>query len=125
MGAAGSLFRQYSRTDKDMLRGVRERDLQLFNDALQRGADINRKFDYNWSALHWASFKGEQTMVEILVDRGAKQRKNNDKNTPADICCYDTGGAPDRELRNRILQILQDARDGPAARHTAADDDGL
>ena len=63
-------------------------------------------------------------MVEILVDRGAKQCKNNDQNTPADICC-DTEGPPDRQLRDRILQILTDARDRPTERHTAARDDGV
>ena len=77
----GGAFRMYAAKDKDLLKAIREDDMRLFNDALQRGAHVNGSFDYGWRPLHWASFKGNQMMVEILVDRGAKSKtKNNDKN---------------------------------------------
>lgn len=102
----GGAFRMYPAKDKDLLRAIREDDLRLFNDALQRGAHVNRSFDYGWRPLHWASFKGNQTMVEILIDRGAKSKtKNNDKKTPMDICCYDASTV-DLKNRKRILHIL-------------------
>ena len=101
----------YSAKDKALLKSIRDGDgdLRAFNAALERGANIRTAFDYGWTAVHWASFKGRETMVEILIDRGAKQVKNNDKNYPKDICCWDAGPTPDPELRARILRILEDA----------------
>ena len=100
----------YAAKDKDLLKAIREDDMRLFNDALQRGAHVNGSFDYGWRPLHWASFKGNQMMVEILVDRGAKSKtKNNDKKTPMDICCYDAPTV-DPENRKKILQILNRGR---------------
>ena len=111
MGAV--VGRMYSAKDKALLTSIRngDGDLRMFNEALERKANVNTAFDYGWTALHWASFKGRETMVEILLDRGARQIKNNDKNLPKDICCWDAGPAPDQELRARILRILQDASD--------------
>ena len=109
MGAV--VGRMYTSKDKQLLRSIREGegDMRLFNEALEKKANVNTAFDYGWTALHWASFKGRETMCEILVDRGAKQVKNNDKNTPKDICCWDAGPSPDPELRSRILQVLEAA----------------
>jgi ankyrin repeat protein len=102
----GSAVRLYSRKDKDLLNAIRTDDLRLFNVALEKGAAINKAFDYGWTPLHWASFKGNLTMVEILRDRGAKtKQKNNDKNTPADICCWDGG---DPTIRKKIMIVLQE-----------------
>ena len=103
--------RLYTAKDKLLLKSIREGDgdLRLFNEALERKANVNCAFDYNWTALHWAAFKGRETMVEILLDRGARNRKNNDGNFPADIACWDAGPTPDPQLRARILRILQDA----------------
>ena len=96
----------YSSKNKDLLKAIRDNDLRAFNDALQRGASVNASYDYGWSALHWASYKGNLTMCEILVDRGAKtNKKNNDKNTPKDICFYDA--PPDLDERRKILAVLE------------------
>jgi len=41
--------------------------MRLFNDAIQRGANIERSFDYGWRPLHWASFKGNQALSSLLA----------------------------------------------------------
>ena len=111
-GRMGSgLTRIYRGRDKELLRSIRkgDGDMRSFNTALEKGANVNCSFDYGWTALHWAAFKGRETMVEILVDRGAKQKKNNDKNYPIDIACFDAPDSADKQLRDRIVKILKDA----------------
>ena len=96
-----------SRKDKDLLKAIRTNDMRLFNTALEKKANINRTFDYGWTPLMWASFKGNLTMVEILVDRGANPKtKNNDKNTAEMIACWDAP-AVDPDERNKILMVLK------------------
>jgi len=102
----GGAFRQYPSKDKDLLKAIRENDDRLFLDALvKRKANVNRSFDYGWTPLHWASFKGRLTMVETLIDRGAKSVKNNDKNYPIDICYYDA--EPNPIERAKIMAVLK------------------
>ena len=96
-----------SRKDKDLLKAIRTNDMRLFNAALEKRANINRTFDYGWTPLMWASFKGNLTMVEILVDRGANPKtKNNDKNTAEMIACWDAPTV-DPKTRNKILMVLK------------------
>jgi len=104
----GGAIRMYSSRDKNLMKAIREDDSQLFAESLQKGANVNKSFDYGWTPLHWASFKGRTEMVETLVNRGARtNRKNNDKNTPLDICCYDAATV-NKEQRLLIMKLLKD-----------------
>ena len=60
-----------------------------------------------WTALHFAAYKGHETIIEILIDRGADAKKKNlDGKTPADICCYDAVEKA-KGKRERLLLIMR------------------
>ena len=40
--------------------------------CLELGADVNAKDNYNYTALHGAAYRGDNEMVQFLVDKGAK-----------------------------------------------------
>jgi uncharacterized protein len=40
--------------------------------CLELGADVNAKDTYNYTALHGAAYRGDNEMVQFLVDKGAK-----------------------------------------------------
>lgn len=40
--------------------------------CLELGADVNAKDNYNYTALHGAAYRGDNEMVQYLVDNGAK-----------------------------------------------------
>ena len=41
---------------------------------ISKGADINAKDDYNWTALMYAASKGYKDICELLKSHGAKEK---------------------------------------------------
>ena len=39
---------------------------------LLAGADVHRRDDKSWTALHWACVRGLDEVVEALIDRGSQ-----------------------------------------------------
>ena len=57
--------------DDQLLEAASNGDLASIRDLLARGADIDARDDYGWTALMVASESGEVAAVELLLDRGA------------------------------------------------------
>lgn len=57
-----------------LIEGAKLGNLQLIEEALKAGADINLTADekYQCTALHWASMQGHTAAVDLLLSRGAE-----------------------------------------------------
>lgn len=54
-----------------LMRAVRDGESKEFTSLLKRGADINAKDSYGWSALYYAATRNDFNIVKALVERGA------------------------------------------------------
>lgn len=58
-------------SSEDYFRAADEGDLTHITQALDLGVDINLQDEREWTALHWASFRGDLPLVQHLIKRGA------------------------------------------------------
>ncbi|KAI4457022.1 ankyrin repeat domain 40 [Holotrichia oblita] len=63
-------------------------DVDAVQTLIAQNVDINSKNVINgWTALHWASRRGQEQIVRILLNNGADTKIENNKNEkPADLC---------------------------------------
>jgi ankyrin repeat protein len=77
-------------------------NLRVIEQLLQTGVNINSQHRINqWTALHWATYRGHATIVEFLLSRGADATRRNAKGqTPIDLI----SSAAIRALYQRTLR---------------------
>jgi TonB family protein len=61
-----------------LMRAVRDGESKEFKSLLKRGADINAKDSYGWSALYYAVTRDDFNMVKALAERGADVNATDD-----------------------------------------------
>ena len=74
----------------DNLGGVaRQGDLDAIEKFLEEGADIDGKYDKDFTPLHWAAAMGEVEAIELLADRGANlNSRDGHKSTPMILAAF-------------------------------------
>ena len=56
---------------------------------IENGADVNFTSPMlKTTALHWLAYQGDESLVEILLDHGAIQKKNTQGHTPVDVAGF-------------------------------------
>ncbi len=78
---------------------------RLLQALLASGADVNTVNRANNSALHKAAFHGHRAILRLLLEKGAKQHRNKDGQTPLEI-------AQERKHEGCVLLLQQ----GPDAK---------
>lgn len=58
-------------SDKLLLEGAKEGNLEMVQRAMHSGADVNAKCDHRTTALMYASMRGHLKVVEYLIEKGA------------------------------------------------------
>lgn len=58
---------------RELIESVMENDANIddIRELISRGADVNMKDQQGWTALMWASGKGDKEVVEVLISNGA------------------------------------------------------
>src|SRR5438132_14300242 len=73
-------------SEMELIEAVKSGDVAGINQALSAGADIHQFDKQGWTALNWASAKGNLDTVKLLVESGADVFKTGrDLRTPAMI----------------------------------------
>jgi len=68
---------------EEMNKNWREVDISKLQDLIERGADVRAKDDDGWTPLHWASWKDNVEIAELLIEKGADlEAKDNSGRTP-------------------------------------------
>ena len=60
-----------TRIDDQLLKGASAGDLAGVSQALEQGADVNAKDEYDNTALNWAALWGHAEVVKRLLEAGA------------------------------------------------------
>ena len=70
-------------SDTQLIEAVKSENTTLIGELLDSGSDINQQDEHGWTALNWASGKGNLDVVKLLVARGASVFKvGRDLRTP-------------------------------------------
>ena len=62
-----------------LIKAVKDEDIELVQQLLERGADVNFQEEWGWSPLHNAVQVGREDIVDLLLSHGAEPclRKKN------------------------------------------------
>ncbi|MCY4130774.1 MAG: ankyrin repeat domain-containing protein [Gammaproteobacteria bacterium] len=82
------------------------RELALMEELLDAGLDINASNDLNQTALHWAAFNGDVTVVDWLLEHGADHTLQELQFDGTCAGWADAGGHSD--LAKRLAQLKSD-----------------
>ncbi|MEO0166844.1 MAG: ankyrin repeat domain-containing protein [candidate division WOR-3 bacterium] len=58
-----------------LIQAAKDGNMFVLKAAIEKGADINAKDKYGWTALMWASINGHTETVEYLKEKGADTRE--------------------------------------------------
>ncbi len=73
LGYIGSIYSLDQAPNKMLLRGVRDGDIKLVQEALDKGANIDAQDPHEgWSALMIAIDENKESIAKLLLDKGAK-----------------------------------------------------
>lgn len=75
----------------DLLRAAAAGDMDKVRRCLLLGADVGRRDQYGWTALHRAAFKGRTKIVEFLLDNGAEPDAVDDVGFTPLMCAAEAG----------------------------------
>lgn len=68
---------------RELIKAIFLGNLQMVEQLIEQGADINAKADNGWTALHYAAKRGYVEVVKYLIEQGADiNAKNNAGETP-------------------------------------------
>ncbi|KAE9611514.1 hypothetical protein Lal_00011946 [Lupinus albus] len=56
----------------ELVHGVKLDDVDRVKKCIEEGAELNRKDQNGWTALHWAAFKGRMKSLKVLLEHGAE-----------------------------------------------------
>ena len=65
-------------TQQTFFQAIRNGDLQVVEDCICLGIDVNKKDTNSWTALLYATMTGNEKMVAMLLDNGAKRNVANE-----------------------------------------------
>jgi len=68
----GQQSRNQQLRNKQLFEAAESGDISEVKNLLARGADVNAKGRYGWTALHWAADNGFAEIVKLLLKAGAK-----------------------------------------------------
>jgi peptidoglycan/LPS O-acetylase OafA/YrhL len=73
----------------DLGGAARKGNLEKIKGLIQKGADINGRYDKGFTPLHWAATLNHVEVIEILVDRGANlNSRDNHLSTPLLLAAF-------------------------------------
>ena len=73
----------------DLINACKSGSIELINQLIENGADVNTKDDNGWTPLHWAAFRGHEGVVKLLINNKASvDIKNNHAETPLHYAAY-------------------------------------
>jgi ankyrin repeat protein len=58
---------------------------------IDKGMNINQKFENNWTLLHHATQKGKMDIISLLLEKGVDVTAKNDKGETAKDIAYENG----------------------------------
>jgi len=91
-------------TNTPLIAAVRAGEVNTVKELLDGGADVNEPGEQGWTALNWASGKGDLELVTLLVEKGADVFKvGRDQRTPQMIAL--AAGRAD------VVRYLREAED--------------
>lgn len=68
---------------------ARQGDLEAIGKFLEEGADIDGKYDKDFTPLHWAAAMGEVEAIELLADKGANlNSRDGHQSTPILLAAF-------------------------------------
>src|SRR5579859_6865256 len=67
-----------SLSNADLIKAVRAGDITAVHAMIQRGVDVNAPEATGTTALHWAAYQEDVSMVKSLLAAGAKVRVVNE-----------------------------------------------
>jgi ankyrin repeat protein len=73
----------YSKRQTSLIYAASNRDINILNVLLEKGADVNAQNGYGYSALIMAAAKGHLDQVKSLLAKGADVNLKNDKGRTA------------------------------------------
>ncbi len=80
---------EWARSDDDLGRAARQGDLDAIVKFLNEGADIDGKYDMDFTPLHWAAAMGEPRAIALLADNGADlNSRDGHQSTPILLAAF-------------------------------------
>ena len=68
---------------------TKQKRIECVNILINAGADVNFMTPkLGMTPLHWAAYQGDSEMIQLLLDKGAKQNMTINGNTPVDIAGF-------------------------------------
>jgi len=68
---------------------INREDIEYVHELIEKGFDVNTIDSAGWTAAHWASAKGNTTLLKYLFDHGANiKQESNYKETPLSTANY-------------------------------------
>ncbi len=88
-GKTNTAFNPEHKVPKDLGGAAREGNLEKIREFLKQGAEVNGKYDKDFTPLHWAATMNQVEAIELLINEGANlDSRDGHQSTPLLLAAF-------------------------------------